>query len=135
VDALPVRQKATAVQTRRFCYVYLRFQGRTAIRRRGPGDNWQGLYEPLVFEEPPKGARLLKKNVRHQLTHRTLLVDFYLWEPEREPSLDEGYAWIEEAALDRYAKPRLFELLLEALPEPISADGPAPAAAESRKPR
>ena len=135
VDALPVRQKATAVQTRRFCYVYLRFQGQTAIRRRGPGDIWQGLYEPLVCEEPPKGARLLKKNVRHQLTHRTLLVDFYLWEPEREPSLDEGYAWIEEAALDRYAKPRLFELLLEALPEPISADGPAPAAAESRKPR
>ena len=135
VEALPLRQKAAAVQLRRFCYVYLRFRGRTAIRRRGPGDIWQGLYEPLVCEEAPEGARLLKKGVRHQLTHRTLLVDFYLWEPEEEPTLEEGYVWIEEAALDRYAKPRLFELLLEALPEPISADVPAPAAAESRRPR
>ena len=115
VDALPVRQKAAAVQVRRFIYVYLRFRGRTAIRRRGPGDIWQGLYEPLVCDRPPEGARLLKKDVRHQLTHRTLLVDFYLWEPEREPSLEEGYRWIEEAELDRYAKPRLFELLLESL--------------------
>ena len=115
VDALPVRQKAAAVQVRRFNYVYLRFRGRTAIRRRGPGDIWQGLYEPLVCDRPPEGARLLKKDVRHQLTHRTLLVDFYLWEPEREPSLEEGYRWIEEAELDRFAKPRLFELLLESL--------------------
>ena len=115
VDALPVRQKAAAVQVRRFIYVYLRFRGRTAIRRRGPGDIWQGLYEPLVCDRPPEGARLLKKDVRHQLTHRTLLVDFYLWEPEREPSLEEGYRWIEEAELDRFAKPRLFELLLESL--------------------
>ena len=115
VDALPVRQKAAAVQVRRFIYVYLRFRGRTAIRRRGPGDIWQGLYEPLVCDQPPEGARLLKKDVRHQLTHRTLLVDFYLWEPEREPSLEEGYRWIEEAELDRFAKPRLFELLLESL--------------------
>jgi A/G-specific adenine glycosylase len=115
VDALPVRQKAAAVQVRRFIYVYLRFRGRTAIRRRGPGDIWQGLYEPLVCDRPPEGARLLQKDFRHQLTHRTLLVDFYLWEPEREPSLEEGYRWIEEAELDRYAKPRLFELLLKSL--------------------
>ena len=58
----------------------------------------------------------MKSNVKHQLTHRTLLVDFYLWEPTEEPALPEGYIWIDEAELDRYAKPRLFELLLEALP-------------------
>ena len=60
--------------------------------------------------------QLLKKGVKHQLTHRTLIVDFYLWEPGTEPALPEGYVWIEEAELDRYAKPRLFELLLESLP-------------------
>ncbi len=143
VDSLPVREKGAAVQTRRFDYVYVRFRGRTAIRRRGPGDIWQGLYEPLVndqrlksdahdgggiprnplgrcaptaFDQRLKGATLLKSNVKHQLTHRTLLVDFYLWEPTEEPALPEGYIWIDEAELDRYAKPRLFELLLEALP-------------------
>jgi A/G-specific adenine glycosylase len=119
VDRLPVRAAATAVQTRRFDYVYLRCQGRTAIRRRGPGDIWQGLYEPVVFDRgkvpPEPRPRLLKAGVKHQLTHRTLLVDFYLWEPAEEPALPEGYFWIEEAELDRYAKPRLFELLLEEL--------------------
>ena len=115
VADLPVRQKGAAVQTRRFDYVYVRFQGRTAIRRRGPGDIWQGLWEPLVVDQRLPGARLLRGGVRHQLTHRTLLVDFYLWEPDSEPPLPEGYVWIDEAELDRYAKPRLFELLLEEL--------------------
>ena len=134
VDRLPAMQKASAVQTRRFDYVYIRFRGRTAIRKRGPGDIWQGLYEPLVAydrgtvspgplcrfapdapDQRPADARLIKAGVKHQLTHRTLLVDFYLWEPAAEPVLPEGYFWIEEAELDRYAKPRLFELLIEGL--------------------
>ena len=119
VDSLPVREKGAAVQERRFDYVYVRFRGRTAIRRRGTGDIWAGLYEPLVCD-PGSGrshGKLLKKGVKHQLTHRTLIVDFYLWEPAEEPALPEGWSWIEEAELDRYAKPRLFELLLEALPK------------------
>ncbi len=123
VEGLPVREKGPAVQTRRFDYVYVRFRGRTAIRRRGPGDIWQGLYEPVVGNQ-----RLEKviasafdrfehlKSVKHLLTHRTLIVDFYLWEPAEEPTLPEGYFWIEEAELDHYAKPRLFELLLASLP-------------------
>ena len=49
---------------------------------------------------------------KHQLTHRTLLADCWLWEPASRPTLPEGYIWIEEAELDAYAKPRLFELIL-----------------------
>ena len=55
------------------------------------------------------------KGFKHQLTHRTILADFWLWEPAEQPVLPDGYIWIEEAELDRYAKPRLFELLLEKL--------------------
>ena len=119
VNRLPVKEKAAAVQTRRFDYIYLRHLGRTAIRRRGTGDIWAGLFEPLVREagQGTEGLRLLKSGVRHQLTHRTLLVDFYLWEPEDAPTLPEGYFWIEETELDRYAKPRLFELLIAELPK------------------
>ena len=149
VESLPVKGKGAEIQIRRFDYVYLRFRGRTAIRRRGAGDIWQGLWEPLVcdqrlpgsaydggcFPRDPLGRSapnlpcdqrlpgdhsdfvLLREGVKHQLTHRTLIVDFYLWEPDTEPVLPEGYRWIDEAELDRYAKPRLFELLLEALPE------------------
>ena len=112
VALLPVKKPAVKVTERRFSYVYVRFEGETAIRRRGPGDIWQGLWEPLVGE--PSG-HLVRKGVKHQLTHRTLIVDFYLWEPEERPELPEGYIWIKETELDPYAKPRLFEILLESL--------------------
>ena len=100
---------------RHLTYVYVRFQGQTALRRRGPGDIWQGLWEPLLTDEVPAGSKPVVKGFKHQLTHRTLLTDFYLWEPAGRPDLPEGYRWIEEAELDTYAKPRLFELLLEKL--------------------
>ena len=115
VESLPVRQRAAAVQTRQVVYVYLRCQGRTAIRRRGAGDIWQGLWEPLTELLPGVEAKLLRQGVRHQLTHRTLIADFYLAETQQAPALPDGYVWIQEAELDNYAKPRLFELLLQSL--------------------
>jgi A/G-specific adenine glycosylase len=63
----------------------------------------------------PEGAVLVAKGFKHQLTHRTLFADFWLWEPAERPPLPDGYRWVEETELDRYAKPRLFELLLEKL--------------------
>ena len=128
VTLLPVKKAPVAVQERRFSYIYVRCNGYTAIRRRGPGDIWQGLYEPVVVERESSSMRagvamaggqaeprLIKKGVKHQLTHRTLIVDFYVWEASARPSLPDGYIWIPETALDTYAKPRLFELFLEAL--------------------
>ena len=115
---LPLKKTAAKPREQRLSYVYVRLDGETAIRRRGPGDIWQGLYEPLVPD--PERLReaspvLLKAGVKHQLTHRTILADFYLWEPSSRPELPEGYKWIKEAELDNYAKPRLFDLLLETI--------------------
>jgi A/G-specific adenine glycosylase len=115
VELLPVRQAARKPEERRLTYVYVRVDGLVAIHRRGPGDIWQGLWEPLPVDTAPEAAALLVRNFKHQLTHRTILADFYLWEPLVRPDLPDGYVWIEEAELDRYAKPRLFELLLEKL--------------------
>jgi len=141
VALLPVKKAPAAVSERHFSYIYVRCDGFTAIRRRGPGDIWQGLYEPLLIEllthrgtNPPEPLRRsapkepqtsfpsgighltpLRQAVRHQLTHRLLIADFYLWEPSARPELPEGYIWIPEEALDTYAKPRLFELLLSAV--------------------
>jgi len=139
VALLPVKKSAPKVVERHFCYLYLRvpmpgggFQ--TAIRRRGSGDIWQGLWEPLVLEpwaadasassvsaldvsapSLPGHAVPLRMGVRHQLTHRKLIVDFYLLEALERPTLPDGYIWIPESSLDQYAKPRLFELLLESV--------------------
>lgn len=113
VATLPVKLKTVKVKTRRMCYVYVRWQGQTAFRRRPDGDIWQGLWEPLLVEgDVPDGARLLRKDVRHVLTHRILLADFYLWEPEAKPTLPEGYKWIAEEDLVHFALPRLIDLLV-----------------------
>ena len=121
VGTLPVKLKTLKVKERRLTYIYVRFQGETAIRRRGEGDIWQGLYEPLLIEdgelkpEEYDHFQLKAKDVKHVLTHRVLLADFYLWEPSERPVLPEGYSWIEETSLDDYAKPRLIERLLSHL--------------------
>ena len=43
VGELPVKLKTTKIQTRHIIYIYVRWQGQTALRRRPAGDIWQGL--------------------------------------------------------------------------------------------
>ena len=121
VDLLPVKKEASKPLERHLTYVYVHVDGQIALHRSGPGDIWQGLWEPWLVSTPPADARLITKGFKHQLTHRTLYTDFYLWEPTVRPTLPDGYVWIPEAELDRYAKPRLFELLLEKLYQPSTA--------------
>lgn len=119
VGELPVKQKTLKVRERHLIYIYIRCKGETAIHRRGPGDIWQGLWEPWLVDSPsdvPCGAVLQRHNVRHVLTHRILMADFYLWDVEEKPVLPPDYIWIKETELDQYAVPRLIEILLESLP-------------------
>lgn len=120
IASLPVKRKKTAVRTRRLTYLYIRVDGQTAIRRRGAGDIWQGLWEPVLVDDIrpwEKLGRLARKahDVKHVLTHRVLLADFYLLETDCRPTLPEDYRWIDEVELDAYAKPRLIERLVEKL--------------------
>ena len=116
VGELPVKNKQVKVSERRLIYIYIRWNGMTAFHRRGAGDIWQGLWEPLLVDDDadvPAGAVLLRKRVRHVLTHRVLLADFYLWEPAEQPPLPPGYVWMAESDVDDHGVPRLVELLLE----------------------
>lgn len=130
IPLLPVRKEQKPATVRFFNYFYFRCSGLTAFRKRPSGDIWQGLWEPYLLEYSnqketevlPAWIRdlspiLLRKGVRHQLTHRTLLTDFYLVESSVRPSLPHGYEWIKEEDLDRLGKPRLVEILLECLAE------------------
>ncbi len=124
VADLPVKLQKTKVQTRRLAYIYIRYKSEVAIRRRPAGDIWQGLWEPVNLDtlSPEQrtallaDALLVAHDVRHLLTHRRLLADFYLLEAARRPALPEEYRWVHESALDEYGKPRLVELLLQRLP-------------------
>ena len=59
--------------------------------------------------------QLLAQDVKHVLTHRILLADFYLLETEARPQLPDDYIWIKEEEIEDYGIPRLIELMLEKL--------------------
>ena len=129
IQELPVKLKTLKIRERHLIFIYIRYKGQTAIHRRGAGDIWQGLYEPLSIDGgqltvdnwaaqnhyplSTANCQLLRKNVRHVLTHRILLADFYLCEVGEKPSLPSDYIWIPETELDHYAVPRLIEKFLQ----------------------
>lgn len=121
VEELPVKLKTLKVQTRRLAYIYIRCNGEIAIHRRGEGDIWQGLWELYNVSDlsalPTFDAPLVlkAKDVKHVLTHRILLADFYLLETKKRPLLPDDYIWIKESEISEYGIPRLIEILLEKL--------------------
>lgn len=121
VEELPVKLKTLKVQTRHLAYIYIRCNGEIAIHRRGEGDIWQGLWEPYNVSDlsalPTFDAPLVlkAKDVKHVLTHRILLADFYLLETKKRPLLPDDYIWIKESEISEYGIPRLIEILLEKL--------------------
>lgn len=126
VASLPVKINKIKIREREFSYFYVRLkQGNelfTAIRKRPVGDIWQGLWEPFMVESMNSmplfegNITLLRKRVKHVLTHQTIFADFYLVETETKPSLPDEFIWIPEVEVNRYAIPRLVEILLACLP-------------------
>lgn len=119
VELLPNKLKKINIKERHMTYIYIRCRGHVAIHRRDEKDIWQGLWEPLLLKnEQPSSLgiplRLMKKGVKHVLTHQILLADIYLAEVNTPPQLPKNYIWIEEKELDRYALPRLVEKLIMA---------------------
>lgn len=118
VAELPVKAKKTKQRERHFSFIYIRCNGETAIRRRGAGDIWQGLWELPTKEllgNAIENATLIKKNVKHVLTHQIIFADFYLLETNVPPTLPADYIWIKESEIERYALPRLIDLLVKSL--------------------
>ena len=118
VADLPVKAKKTKQRERHFSFIYIRCNGETAIRRRGAGDIWQGLWELPTKEllgNAIENATLIKKNVKHVLTHQIIFADFYLLETDTPPTLPADYIWIKEREIERYALPRLIDLLVKSL--------------------
>ena len=115
-----MKLKKLTIKTRHLQYIYIRVNGEIAIRRRPAGDIWQGLWEPLLIENAPippfdGTLTLLRQKVKHVLTHRVLYADFYLLEATAKPTLPSEFIWIPESDLDRYALPRLIEILTQSL--------------------
>lgn len=129
VEQLPVKAKKTAVKERFLAYVIILEESGIYIHRRGEGDIWAGLYEPLLVETAkraevaevvPEGYRVTAavEGLKHQLTHRTIHADAYLTERESDASsiaLPDDYQKVSIDRLSDFAAPRLVNIIYERL--------------------
>lgn len=129
VSLFPVKLKTVKVKTRHFHYYFICHQGQIAMHKRGEGDIWQGLWEPYLEESEGIGSlinqlneqhipftqSILRKDVKHILTHRIILADFSIVKTDMKPTLPQDFIWIPEDKIQDYAVPRLIEMLLETI--------------------
>lgn len=117
IAMLPVKEKTVKIQTRHISYTYIRYKGEVAFHRREHGDIWEGLWEPYCGLIDDKRCKLVVQNVKHVLTHRILMADFYLLDTDNIPSLPSDYIWVKEKDLGKYGVPRLIEKLISLVNE------------------
>ena len=135
IQELPVKSRALTVTERYLHYMYIEVGGEVAVFRRESNDIWKGLYEPFLIETPAACApenllndekvpsfirsdkavmTYLCGGVRHQLTHRTLICDFYKVElADRPDDFGRSVCWVKKEELSNYAFPRLVVMLFE----------------------
>ena len=139
VDVLPVKQHKTKVTDRFFNYIYVRMGDCTWIGKREGNDIWKNLYqlplietdkdmserdeellakvEELLGKPQELSFRVVKKGVRHVLSHRVIHANFYEAVLEEEPDALQGYQKVPVEELHKFAVPnlvsRFFSLILE----------------------
>lgn len=69
VRSLPVKTKSQAPKLRRMGYIYIRCRGEVAIRKRPAGDVWQGLWEPLLYEDEVLSSAQTPKTSKQESTN------------------------------------------------------------------
>lgn len=137
VAQLPVKQHKTKSVNRYFNYMFVRAGAHTYIKKRTADDIWKNLFEfplietsaPLPQEEllrhpefkawvaPDENpvVRLLRKNVKHVLSHRVIYTDFYeVLLPEKSASF-AGYRKIPLEDLENFAVSRLIHAFIDGL--------------------
>lgn len=125
VEHLPVKLRTVKVKKRNMKYLIILCGSEMALHRRGAGDIWQSLWEPLNLSDEADCAALglikqhhkewttLCKGMKHVLTHRIITADFMLWQPAEKPALPPNYQWVDTNMLHLYALPRMIEKALE----------------------
>ncbi len=108
VDLLPIKTSKLTKKLRWFYYFIVEYNGKIYVRKRGPKEIWENLYEFLLFEtdklmstEEIKATRLFKniacinkstilhvsKMYKQQLSHQTIQGCFIEVEVKEEPNL------------------------------------------------
>ncbi len=127
VNSLPVKEKSISKKIRWFYYLVIEHKGKIYVRKRGPKDIWENLYEFMLIETP---AEITLKKIRsmpefqeifdgnefeisnvsevytQQLTHQTLQGKFIHIKIKKPLSLT-GYKPVSSRAMARLPFPRL----------------------------
>lgn len=131
VAQLPIKIGKQTLRSRFFTFIYILTGGQVALWRRGTGDIWEGLCQPLLLEWedrlPDDGSvytrlsdlldgsgsftvKSLQPKVRQRLSHQLLEVSFYLVLLEGlsdKSVLPEGAFWVPTDRLSEYAYPKI----------------------------
>lgn len=137
VNELPLKQRRTQVTDLYFQYLYVHVGDSICLNKRTGRGIWQNLYEFPLVETPAKVTpeafyastafrelfvsekefreatlRVVCTDVKHQLSHRTLHVNFYEVKLPAGSRSFSGFLKVEPGEVDRYAMPRLVAALL-----------------------
>lgn len=130
VEQLPVKGQKTKVSARYFHYIYVEQGGDTWLHKRGAGDVWQNLYEPVLLETPEPRAdisalpgykklfgrrtsSLVASPVKHVLSHRIIYADLYRVKLPPSLSVPPEFIRVPQDDVKKYAVSRLVQKLLE----------------------
>ncbi len=133
VDALPVKQKKTAVRDRWFNYFILICKEEVAILQRKQKDIWLDLYEFPMLEtsSAARPATLFRQDVvknwlgqsafipsgkavkaNQLLSHQRIFGQFICLETDRKPAGEANWQWVKKTQLSRYSFPGLINQYL-----------------------
>jgi len=129
-EVLPVKGQKTKVSSRYFHYIYVVQGENTWLHKRGEGDVWQHLYEPVLVETPQaapdletlpeykkrfgrRKLRLLVPPVKHILSHRIIYADLYQINLPPSLAVPPEYNRVLRSRVKEYAVSRLVQKLLE----------------------
>jgi len=107
----PIKEKKLKVRNRYLNYIVTTDKVNIVIKKRGPKDIWQGLFDfPLVETDKPaeemgKGI-YLDKEIKHILTHQHIYASFWIKEV-KTLSIEEPEQLIKIENLEDYAMPQL----------------------------
>lgn len=131
IEIRPVKKQKIAIKQRYLHYLIFHHDGEIIVRKRDTADIWRGLYEFVLWEDvhPCPPDQLLSQvlsptsqppqcritpialQLKHRLTHRDLLCDFYLIESDRPIEISQltdsaGYIHIKIEDWEEYAVPK-----------------------------
>jgi A/G-specific adenine glycosylase len=118
---LPKKERKLKIKNRYLNFLIIRKGQSIYMQKRGAGDIWQGLYQPILIESKKKcesisdikaefGGYKLFSGTR-KLTHQNLSLDFWIVESYEDTMIEDGYELIPYNSLSELPVPKSIEQL------------------------